>query len=75
MYRLAVILHLIGATVWVGGHIVLCVRILPHALRRKDPTPLRDFEQLFEPVGMTALVLQIVTGLWLTYLYMPEFSA
>ena len=75
MYRLAVILHLIGATVWIGGHIVLSVSILPRALKGKDPAPVRDFEQIYEPVGMTALVLQILTGVWLTYQYMPEFPA
>lgn len=75
MYRLAVILHLLGAAVWIGGHIVLCVAILPRALRSKDPQPIRDFEQGYEPVGIAALILQIMTGIWLTYLILPEFSS
>ena len=75
MYRLAVILHLLGAAVWIGGHIVLSVAILPRALRGKDPTPIREFERGYEPVGITSLILQIVTGIWLAYIYHPEFSA
>ena len=75
MYRLAVILHLLGAAVWIGGHIVLCVAILPRVLRSKDPKPIQDFEQGYEPVGIAALILQIFTGIWLTYLLLPEFSS
>ncbi len=75
MYKLAVILHLLGAAVWIGGHIVLCVAILPRALRGKDPQPIRDFEQGYEPVGIAALILQIITGIWLTYILLPEFSS
>ncbi|HEX9880670.1 MAG TPA: CopD family protein [Candidatus Binatia bacterium] len=74
MYRLLVILHLLGAAVWIGGHIVLCVSILPRALRLRDPAPVRDFERGYEPVGITALFLQIITGIWLAYLHLPEVS-
>ena len=44
MYRLVLALHLIGAAVWIGGHIVLCVTVLPRALRNRDPNPIREFE-------------------------------
>lgn len=75
MYRFAVVLHLLGSAVWIGGHMVLCVAILPRALRGKDPQIIRDFEQGYEPVGIASLILQIITGIWLTYLILPEFSS
>lgn len=70
-YRLLVALHLLGATVWVGGHLVLSLSVLPRALRARDPAILREFESGFERLGIPALVMQIVTGLWLAYHWAP----
>ncbi len=64
-------LHLLGASVWVGGHLVLLCSVLPGALRRGDVQPVRQFEQLYERVGIPALLLQIVSGLWLASLWLP----
>ena len=75
MYKLVVALHLIGAAVWIGGHIVLCVTVLPRALRNRDPNPIREFEEGYEPVGVASLILQIITGLWLAYHWLPDVSA
>jgi len=44
MYKFFVILHLLGAMVWVGGHLVLCLGVWPPALRARDPAPVRAFE-------------------------------
>ena len=62
-YRLAVILHILGATVWVGGHLVLSLAILPAALRSRNPTSVREFEARYERIGIPSLALQVVTGL------------
>ena len=64
-------LHLLGASVWVGGHLVLLFSVLPGALRRHDVQPVRQFEQLYERVGIPALLVQIVSGLWLASLWLP----
>jgi len=40
-YRLLVALHLLGAAVWVGGHLVLSISVLPRALRARDPGIIR----------------------------------
>lgn len=58
-------LHILGATVWAGGHLVLALSILPSALRQRRAAIVSEFEQRFERVGLPALGLQIVTGLWL----------
>ncbi|MBE7376159.1 CopD family protein [Pseudomonas lopnurensis] len=65
-------LHLLGACVWAGGHLVLLFGVLPRAMRRHDPQPVRDFEQIYERIGIPALLLQIVTGVWLASLWLPH---
>ncbi len=74
MIKLALILHLLGATVWTGGHLVLAIGFLPKALRDKDPRVIQDFESRFERIGIPALILQVVTGLLLAYNYLPDIS-
>jgi putative copper export protein len=73
-YRLLVALHLLGATVWVGGHLMLSLSVLPRALRARDPAIIREFESGFERLGIPALVMQIVTGLWLAYHWAPHVA-
>lgn len=66
-YSLLLALHLVGATIWTGGHMVLALTVLPRALRSKRAAILLDFEQGFERIGLPALATQIVTGLWLAH--------
>lgn len=60
-------LHILGATIWAGGHIVLALGVLPGALRERNAQRVLDFESRFEVVGMTALAVQVLTGLWLAH--------
>lgn len=57
MLNYILILHLLGATVWTGGHLILTLVVLPKALSSRNIDGLMQFEQLFERVGMPALVL------------------
>lgn len=66
-HHLLLILHLLGATVWVGGLLLLSIRILPEILRRKDPSILFDFERRFQKLGIPALLLMIISGIWMAY--------
>ena len=70
--RYMLFLHLLGASVWVGGHLVLLLSVLPGALRRRDVQPVRTFEALYERVGIPALLLQIATGIWLAGQWLPH---
>ncbi len=84
MHHLLFIVHLLSAAVWVGGHIFLCARILPKALRHKDADIILQFEKAYEPAGMAALVLLVITGVsmvlqlgilprfWFKFLYKIE---
>jgi putative copper export protein len=66
-YYTLLLLHLLGATIWTGGHLVLATTVLPRALRAKRAALLSDFEHGYERVGMPALGVQIITGLLLAY--------
>ncbi len=74
VYLIVLGFHLLGATVWTGGHLVLAIGVLPGALRARDPTRLAGFERAFSPLGIPALLLQVATGLWLALLRAPEWT-
>ena len=71
MLKVMLSLHVLAATIWVGGHLVLSLTILPRALRRGDPDIIRDFEEGYERIGIPALLVQVVTGLWLAHRLLP----
>jgi len=72
VYKLFVMLHLLGASIWIGGHVLLATTVLPRALRSKNPAVVLEFEAGYERIGLLALVLQIVTGVWLAYHWLPD---
>lgn len=72
MYSTLLLLHLLGATIWTGGHLVLALAVLPGALKARDPAPVLAFESVYERIGMPALILQLVSGLWMGWLLLPD---
>ena len=74
-YRPILILHIIGATIWVGGHLVLSLAILPGALRSRNAIIVREFEARYERIGIPSLATQVVTGLLLAYFWTRSFDA
>jgi len=74
MYGAILLLHILAATIWTGGHLVLAIAILPRVLRERSPTKLLEFESAYERVGIPALVVQVATGLWLAHRMVPELS-
>lgn len=69
-----VIVHALAATVWTGGHLVLDLGVLPRALQERSAERIRDFEAIFEPLGLTALAIQVITGLWMGSILLPGFD-
>lgn len=65
MLKWLVIFHVLGATIWIGGHLLLCVRYLPEALKNKDPEIIKAFEKKYEIIGLPSLLIQVVTGIWM----------
>ena len=74
MHSYIILLHVLAATIWTGGHLVLSTSILPHALKNKDINALTSFESRYEKVGIPALIILVVTGLYLAYSFLPDLS-
>lgn len=74
IYVTLIALHILGACIWAGGHIVLAATVLPRALRERRAALILEFERGYERIGLPALVLQVVTGLWLAYLRLGPVS-
>ena len=74
MFGLLLALHIIAATIWTGGHIVLSLVVLPSVLKNRNPQQLLDFEQVYEKIGMPALIIQVVTGLMLAHRMLPDVT-
>jgi putative copper export protein len=73
-FALLVIVHALAATVWTGGHLVLDLGVLPQALREQSAQRIRAFEEMFEPLGLSALAIQVITGTWMAWIYLPGFD-
>ena len=74
MYTTLLFLHLTAACIWVGGHLVLAVSLLPEAISKRDPEPVRGFERIYERIGLPAMAVQVFTGLWLAYRLRPGLA-
>ena len=67
LHHILLIIHLIAATIWIGGHLTLSIVFLPVALRQKEPLIILNFEKKFEPLGISSLIALIITGIWMAY--------
>ncbi len=74
MYGTLLLLHILAATIWTGGHIVLSIVVLPKVLRENSPEQLLSFESVYEKIGMPALLIQIITGLMLAHRMEPALN-
>ena len=72
MHGLLLLLHILAATIWTGGHLVLTLVVMPRVLRNKSPSELLQFESRYERLGIPALLIQVTTGLWLAHELVPD---
>lgn len=75
MYKYVLVLHILSATVWTGGHLVLALALLPKILRERSVADLLAFESAYEKWGMAALMIQVLSGLWLAYTLIPDIGS
>ena len=68
-HHFLLIIHLLAATVWIGGHLILSTRYLPEAIKTKDLEKLKVFKDKFEPIGMPSLITLVITGVLMAYDY------
>jgi putative copper export protein len=74
MYGVVLLFHVLAATIWTGGHLVLALAILPRVLKERALSELLRFESAYERIGLPALLIQVVTGLWLAHQMVPDAS-
>lgn len=74
MQAILLFIHLIAGSIWVGGHLVLALSLLPEAMAKRDPELINGFERIYERIGLPALVVQVLTGLWLALQLLPEIA-
>jgi len=74
MYPYIVLLHILTATISVGGHLIMISTYLPESLQKKDPKILLTFIKKFGIIGNPSLILLILTGLYLGYEMLPNLS-
>lgn len=74
MYKYILVLHILSATIWTGGHLVLALALLPQILREGSVDKLLAFESAYEKLGMSALLVQVLSGLWMAYVMIPQVS-
>ena len=73
LFWLILFLHVMGATIWTGGHLALSFIVLPRALKARDAQILKDFEEGFERIGIPALLVQVASGIWLALQMAPDW--
>lgn len=75
MYKYVLVTHILAATLWTGGHLVLALGLLPKILRERSVPDLLAFESAYEKWGMSALIIQVITGIWLAHFRLPDLAA
>ncbi|HMF04641.1 MAG TPA: CopD family protein [Acidimicrobiia bacterium] len=66
-------LHVLGATVWVGGQLTLA-GLVP-GLRRVSPDAPRTVARRFNVIAWAAFTVLIVTGIWNILAIRPDWSS
>ncbi|WP_062061438.1 CopD family protein [Aquimarina longa] len=70
--KLIIFLHIIAATIWTGGHLILSLTYLPKALKHNDFSIIESFESKYERIGIPSLITLVITGIYITTVYTPD---
>lgn len=74
MYGSLLLVHVLAATIWTGGHLVLALTVLPRVLKERSPSELLRFESEYERIGLPALLIQVASGVWLAHRMIPDVT-
>jgi hypothetical protein len=66
-----ILLHVLGAAIWAGGHLILSIGFLPQALKQRNISIILNFEAHYERIGIPALLIQVITGISMALIYVP----
>lgn len=70
-----IFIHILAATIWTGGHLILALGFLPQALRKNDFSLITGFERRYERIGLPSLLVLVATGVYMAFVYAPSFFA
>src|SRR5690606_4076787 len=68
-HHFLLIIHLLSATVWIGGHLILLITVVPKAVKSQNLSSILDVERMLERVGMWAVALLVLSGYFLAQRY------
>lgn len=68
-HHIVLIFHILSASVWVGGHLILLFSYVPVAIKEKSPETIVSFRKRFEPIGLPSLLILVITGVIMAYDY------
>jgi uncharacterized membrane protein len=72
LYAVAKLAHVLAASVWIGGHLVLAVGYVPRLLKSsKGLEELLAFERVYERLGLPSLLIAVITGVYLGLHWYP----
>ena len=69
-YAAAQLIHILAATIWIGGHLIIATIYLPR-LHRGDHRSLQQFEEGYERIAIPALLVAALTGLYMGLQWAP----
>ncbi len=70
-YTIALILHIVGASIWIGGHIIIFAGYMVPMLRSRDFSELDRFESIYERIGIPSLLISVATGVYMGSVWYP----
>ncbi len=74
MLKISIVLHVLAATIWAGGHLALVFMYLIPAFKSKSLKEVLAFEDKYEKIGIPALLILVITGLYQSYKFIPNLS-
>ncbi len=72
MFLLFLVLHLLGAVIWTGGHLTLALTALPAARAQSSTELLKSAWRRLDKLALPFLGLQVLSGLYLLHRLVPD---
>lgn len=74
MKTIILLIHILSATLWVGGYLMLSFTSLPKALKNKSLENIAQLKKDYNKISIHILILQLLTGLLLAYYLVPDIA-
>jgi len=75
MQTIILLIHILSATIWVGGFLMLSISTLPKTLKNRSNENIAQLKTDYNKISIHILILQLLTGLWLAYNIVPDIAS